>query len=176
MNDRKLGRHLTVVIVSLGASGPASVLAGDQVIIKNLARGLVCGATAAERHICFETDTIQVTNESTCVFSGRRIPCTWYGFSFDYDLPAETVKLQCTWSSTEQVNDGDIKAEHQVGAKQGTYELELKSTDRHFFNAQYVSASTAREKLGQVTRTRQACSYQGTKLFELSFSLRHPER
>src|SRR5215469_18056448 len=85
----------------------ASPAAADDAVPKvtNFKFGLVCGE-ASNRRICFETSILQVTNESRCIFNGKIIACTWYGYSFDYDT-ATDVTLDCANSADAPMANGN---------------------------------------------------------------------
>jgi hypothetical protein len=93
------------------------------------------------------------------------VPCTWYGFSFDYRTTAETVKLNCFWSSNEASDLGDPNGVVSRNVKQGEYEIELTGTGHHFFNPQYSVFAPIRRDVRQDTY----CSYDGKRVIEFFF-------
>ena len=105
----KMKPHKPIVRVALAlafASFPLLAIADENhVAATNLKVGLVCGS-GASRRVCFQTSDVQVTGEGSCIFNHQLIACTWYGFSFDYELPQDEVELNCTWSSNVAANLG----------------------------------------------------------------------
>lgn len=137
----------------------------------------MCG-DEENRRVCFETQTIQITGEGTCVYAEENKPCTWYGYSFDYQLPEgkSKVTLQCSSWMSHPGNFGNPTAELERDADKGLYELELVGSEDTFFNPQYSVLPASLREPGRVIRYKQTCSYVGTKLFEILFELHYPER
>lgn len=168
---------LLIPMAALSACTTNVMRAEEQVVIKNFTRGLICGANEAQRRVCFDTEEIQITGEGRCIFNGRPAACTWYGISFDYVLPKDGVKLECIWQSSHPANVGNPKALLQEGVTSGTFELDLKNNEGHYFLPQYLALleHPTYQAPGQILRVTQSCSYQGTKLFEFSFNRHLPE-
>jgi hypothetical protein len=155
---------------------PDRAAAKDTVVVKNLVSGLVCGDGGGDRRVCFQSEDVFVTGESSCVYAGRTAPCTWYGFSFDYELAKDAVTLQCSWSSTDRGSVGNPSEELAQEVNNASYEIELTRGENSFFNPQYSVLPTPLQEKGKVTRIEQSCSFQGVSLFEVTFTLHYPER
>src|SRR5260370_12703641 len=97
--------NLTSLLLVLAGSFP--VLAQQQLTIHNLKSGLVCRVPGSTPRVCTMTPTIEVTGQDHCVYNGGGIRCTWYGYSFDYDSPKDTMILQFQWSSSVPHNVGN---------------------------------------------------------------------
>jgi len=166
---------VAVIGIALSVFAVAGSASDRRVLVSRLASGLVCGQPS-KRHVCFQTDTISITGESTCVYDGQPAPCTWYGYSFDYQLPVEQVTLQCVWSSSARGDVGNPSGEVGRGVDQGRYELSLSGTTGHFFNPQYSLLPAESAEPGKAIRIKNSCSYRGEQLFEVVFNLRYPER
>jgi hypothetical protein len=166
----KLWLTAAFLVVLCGAPVVAQGVEGH-IAITNLKYGLVCGPDY-NRRICFQTSDIQITGEGRCVYNQQEIPCTWFGYSFDYKLPKDTVELDCEWSSTLPANLGNPIAELKENVSSYHYKIVLNRGESHFFNPQY---SSVRADLGIVEVNKQQCSYNGEKLFEFTFRLHFPE-
>ncbi len=145
-----------------------------KVVIRNLQSGTVCGPPSAPR-ICQITSTIDVTGQGSCVFNRTTIPCTWFGYSFDYDLPSSTATLQCEWQSDVGRRMGNPDQALAENASHGQYELTLRNDTHHYINPQYRGLSAA-DSGGSVESLRQSCGYAGEQLFEVAFEFRYPMR
>ncbi|MSP94170.1 MAG: hypothetical protein EXR00_02775 [Alphaproteobacteria bacterium] len=167
-------RVATLLVFALLSATP-SIAQGqtNPVVISNFKVGLVCGLNS-DRRICFETHDIQLTNEGRCVYNRQLVPCTWYGYSFDYQLPTDIVKLQFESSSSVPRDVGNPTAEIEKNALVARYEMELRNDTNHFFNPQYTSVSRA-SLAGTVDQNTQSCSYLGEKLFEFTLQLHYPD-
>lgn len=136
----------------------------NSVVISNLRVGTVC-SPASDLEICQETNNIIISGKQRCIYDGNAVPCTWYGFSFDYRTTAESFKLRCFWSSSEATNIGNPNAVLSRNVRQGDYELDLNGSDLHFFNPQYSVFETATKDVRQDTY----CVYNGKKVIEFFF-------
>jgi hypothetical protein len=163
------------LLVLLAGSGLAPVTRADdgRVVIKNLAVGLICGPEA-DRRVCFRTSDIQVTGEGRCQYDGRTEPCTWYGYSFDYRLPGDSVTLQCEAASSTPFSVGTAGGQVLKGVSKARFELTLGHDSSHFVNPQYVAAS--HEAKGTVAEIWQTCAYAGRTLFDVMIRLHFPEQ
>ncbi len=166
-----------VVLAGYGVPAFPEIISGSNgIAITNLTAGVVCGPDN-NRRICFQTDDIQITGEGTCIYNGKKEPCTWYGYSFDYSLPKETksIELDCNWQSDIRADWGNPKSEIAKNVANANYKIDLQNDKRHFFNPQYA-AQTTNVGLGNVQHVKQSCSYMGRMLFEIEFRLHFPER
>jgi len=134
--------------------------------------GLMCDIGQETPKVCVPTDTIRVTGESRCTYNHERRPCTWYGYSFDYELLTETPTLTCAWSATLPVSEGNPERERSANTRSGTYEIPLPGRRGHFVNPQYTLRSD-----GPATSLTfsQTCSYEGTVAFTVSYTVLNGE-
>jgi hypothetical protein len=165
---------VTLTILLTASPLPAAFGQSGTVVISNFKFGLVCG-TDQSRRICFETKDIPLTNEGLCVYNRQQVPCTWFGYSFDYRLPSREVTLQCEWTSSVPVSEGNPQGMREKDASGGRYEIMLRNDEQHFFNPQYMALPTAFVPR-QVQRYTNSCSHMGRKLFEVAYQLRTPEQ
>jgi len=146
--------------------------------ISKFAFGLVCG-TDTNKRVCFKTNDIPVTLEGACVFNGEQRRCTWYGFEFDYVLPAgkTRAKLDCVARSDSGFTAGNPKAELKKHVHEFPYAIELHGSGGHFFNPQYITRTAdTSDPIGTISAESESCSYAGRTVFDTEFRLRYPER
>jgi len=141
----------------------------DGVAISNLKVGMVCGKLS-DPEICAETNDIQVTGEGRCVFVGKVIPCTWYGYSFDYQSNGKPVKLQCNSTSSVPVNEGNPRELIKASSQYGEFELELTGDSSHFVNPLYSGSNSSFRDAIKTT----SCSYKGKEIFSYKVTLHYP--
>ena len=136
----------------------------NSVVISNLKVGTVC-SPEGDLEICQETSNIIISGKQRCVYDGNTVPCTWYGFSFDYRTTAAAVKLQCFSSSSEAGDIGNPNGVLHRNVRQNDYELELNISGHHFFNPQYsVFVATLKD-----VREDTYCVYKGKRVIEFFF-------
>lgn len=163
---RFLRSALGLLLVGLVAPNCAPRQEGTQ--ISNFAFGLVCSDSLDNPHVCSKTNDIVVTGGSRCVYDREVVPCTWYGFEFDYLLPKDSVALACRWSSSDRQNIGNPDSVIATNVRDGTFELVLKGRAGHFVNPQYK----APDPTAGVVEVFQACAYGGKDLFAVTYRLR----
>lgn len=146
----------------------------NAVVVTNVRVGVVCGK-GESRRVCFETKDIQITNESTCVYNGSTVPCTWYGYSFDYKSSLPDMVLQCEYFTSEPFDEGNPREIIARNTTHGNFEMKLPGVSGHFFNPQYTAVADS-TILGRIDEDKQICSYKGTKLFEVNYRLHFPEK
>jgi hypothetical protein len=162
-------RSLAAALLTFVIASPA---AADDAVPKvtNFKFGLVCGEPS-NRRVCLETNILQVTNESRCVFNGKIIACTWYGYSFDYDT-ATDVTLDCVDSADTPMANGNPKELLSSSTSRIEFKMKLKQGSHHFFIGQYIGG----EKDGKSpAHGVEACSLNGTQLFLVDFQYQFPE-
>jgi hypothetical protein len=139
-------------------------------LIKDFKFGLVCGP-ANDRKVCFETKTIQVTNESTCVYNKSPVSCTWFGYSFEYVSPFD-IKLSCDDALDVAASFGQPKKEDQASTKDYKFELGLAKGVRHFFNPNYAYGPAGKPTEHETL----TCSYKGKQVFSVAFQIMFPAK
>lgn len=152
--------------------------ASEAVEIHNFKSGLVCPVQPNRNNehrsggwICFETETVNITGQGRCVFDGEEMPCTWYGYEFDYNSAAVDDEIACVSTSSES---GDIGNPEQIEKSDATtyqYSIKLEPGTGRYYNPQY-SVFT---RLGEpVVRDETICSVAGQELFRFQFQLIFP--
>jgi len=152
-------------------SSPAIATETDAApVISNYRFGLICGPSD-NRRVCFETNVIQVTNESRCVFNHALVACTWYGFSFDYDSKSDAT-INCEDTSDVPERNGNPSGVDSTPTTSFKYDLALKEGSHHFFIAKYTGGLRTADSEKQSTVE---CSFHGTQLFLTKAQFEFPE-
>lgn len=172
-----MGLHNLIAAGLLGAAltfAITSAHAGEPVTITNFVAGAVCGS-GKDARVCFDSQDVQITNEGRCVFNGKNIRCTWYGYSFDYTLAPgkDSAELDCVAQSSEPDEVGNPTAILAKSATRVPYKITLRGAKGHFFNPQYTAAISTD---GTVSHYKQSCSYEGKELFQAELRLHYPQR
>jgi len=152
--------------VLLGGGTVAASADSAAPVVKNYKFGLVCGASD-NRRVCFETNVIQITNESRCVYDRRVIACTWFGFSFDYEA-LDDVTINCEDVADKPLPSGNPNGVVDASTDRFKYDLTLKKGSHHFFLAKYMSGEQGE---GMPSQNQDACSFEGRVLFSTQFKL-----
>jgi len=140
--------------------------AQDRLSLTNVRFGLVCGDTP---RVCEETRTIRITGTSRCVYNRELRPCTWYGYSFDYDLLPGSHTLACRWSSSAPQSPGNPDSLIAQDVTEGTFDLQLPTLRGHFINPQYALLVPGTK--ANVVVEHQSCSYNGRQVLAIDFTL-----
>ena len=123
--------------------------------------------------ICHVTEDIYMTGTGQCVYDGRNIPCTWYGFEFSYKNAPDGMRLSCQSKWSQPGNFGNPDGEIETAVKIQSYQLELTQGNGRFYNPQY-SGLSADSMTGEVIVDETSCSYQDNEVFSLKFKLIYP--
>lgn len=151
------GRALEIANVR---SGPACPKPGD--------------TTRQVGRICFQAEDIHITGQGACFYDKDEVPCTWYGFEFDYSGAMEGDKITCAYTTSEPADVGDPDGVTNAASTSGEYELSLKPGASHFFNPQYSVLRYVREQIPDI-RDETVCSFDGEELFRFKFNLISPK-
>jgi hypothetical protein len=166
-------KHLlrpTLGLLLVGLLAPTCVPREEGAQISDFTFGLICSDSLDSPHVCSKTNDIVVTGNGRCVYDRKVVPCTWYGYEFDYHLPKDSITLACRWSSSDRQNIGNPDSIVAENVRDGTYELVLKGRAGHFINPQY----RAPERIAGATEVFQVCASGGKDLFAVTYRLRFP--
>jgi len=143
--------------------------------ISNFKSGLACTDGETFGWICFEGEDVHVTGQGRCVYDGENIPCTWYGYEFDYIGYSKETKIFCEVKLSEPWNLGDPQEVIKEKADNITFELELPSDNGHYFNPLYVGLSDS--ELGKENSVNTTvCMVNDEILFEFKSKQIFPKR
>lgn len=163
-----------IALLSACSTNPVNI--EDRIIIKNFIRGPICGDKWDDFYVCADTEEIQITGKGICTYNKQPVPCTWYGFSFDYVLPAGSVKLECVWKSSTKSDVGNPREVKAKGVDGGTYEFELNKAEGHYIQPNYTAIAFGQSPYGQErdSRVTVTCSHRGMKVFEYAMNRHFP--
>ncbi|UPT62528.1 MAG: hypothetical protein M0D54_19590 [Hyphomonadaceae bacterium JAD_PAG50586_4] len=137
---------------------------------QNLRVGLACPLNSS---ICVETTEVAITGQGVCVYNGERLPCTWYGFEFDYVRAQPGDEVLCVVTSNRSADFGDPSGVSREDANQFEYELPLESEAGHFFNPQYTIFEPNAPSRGTVLEET-VCSIGKRELFRFQMEFQFP--
>lgn len=147
--------------------------------IKNFKSGLVCPSRESgkigEGRICFETETVQITGQGKCIFNGQELPCTWFGFEFDYAAAEVGEQISCRSKSSFPINFGNPDGIVAEDTNAFEYVLDLEGSKGRFFNPQYAVFS-ATSPGGREKEEETICSSGSEELFRFKFRFIYPAR
>lgn len=147
---------IVVLIVSNAWFGSASA-----VEIENFKFGVVCTDDRTFAWVCFETDEIQISGQGRCIYDGEELPCTWYGYQFDYSGAESGAILQCEISINAPTTLGNPAGVVSVDATSFAFEIELNEGEGHIYEGQYSIFSVNAAPREDVT----VCTHQGKEVF-----------
>ena len=170
------------LILSMAACGARTH--AEELKVANLRVGEVCHELAVDNvqtnrksSICFETEEIHVNGQGRCRavgFSGP-VPCTWYGYEFDYSGASPGDVIVCTLTSSKPsvyLNPREIVSEETTSV---VYELALETPEGHLYNPQYSILHSSGPK-GVVLDEETKCYAGDKQLFSFRRRLIYPEQ
>ena len=141
--------------------------------IERFESGLACTDGYSFGWICHDTEEIHVTGQGRCVWDGETLPCTWYGFEFDYSGNHDDITIECNFSASEAGSSGNPAGVIEDESDSGSYSFKLEGEQGTFFNPQYMLLST-RPAEKALLRTDTTCKAGDTVLFEFGFNIHFP--
>ena len=138
---RALLSGFVLAVAACGARGHAEELTITNLRVGEVCQELVVGEAQTSRKsgICFETNEIHINGQGLCRAAGFSdpVPCTWYGYEFDYSgaRPGEiiTCKLTASMPGT-YLNPREVVIEDSTSFE---YEHALETPSGHVYNPQY---------------------------------------
>ena len=142
--------------------------------ISNFKSGLACSDENTIGWICFETDNILVTGQGTCVYGKEKIPCTWYGYEFEYTGNSAEVILNCEVKFPKPTTLGNPEGITHEDTDRVEFELEFPDTEGRFFNPLYIGLndSVIGSEDQEISTT---CLFQNEVIFEFTTKIIYPE-
>lgn len=146
----------------------------DPLRIQNFRSGPVCDEGSGDvgrppsSRICEGTD-IPIRGLETCVFNEARMPCTWWGFEFEYQNARPGVPLTCVWTRSRPGTEGNWEGVRSRGIATDSIHIDLGGTAGHtFFPAFDVYTDDIAWPVVDVEFT---CSYGGHRAFSATHRL-----
>lgn len=167
VNKINLARTITLLI-ALYSGGACAIE------ITDFKFGLVCpNADSNVGWVCHETKDILITGQGQCVFDGNKVPCTWYGFSFNYANARASDVIRCTYTMSQPVTMGNPTGIVSRETNEGKYEFSVPVGAGSFFNPQY--SVFAIEKRGRETQQEHTeCRINGKPAFSFDANFIFP--
>jgi hypothetical protein len=155
---------LVFFVLAVAAAGCATA-PPESFAISNLQYGTMCGSP--DLHVCTQTTDIAIDGKGHCVFDHNEIPCTWYGFSFDYVPKTDGVTIDCDVLTDYKATLGNPQGIVEKDSEAHRFEVPLSGG--RFVNPQYMGY----RPFDGVRHLTETCSYRGRKLFEFTFNLHY---
>jgi hypothetical protein len=141
--------------------------------VTNFKFGLVCpNAESDVGWVCHQVKNIPITGQGQCVFDGKRVPCTWYGFSFNYTDAHASDVFQCTHTTSQPTTYGNPSGVLSKGTS-GKYEFTVSEGEGKFFNPQYAVFAVER-KGKEIESEHTECSVNGKSAFSFDVNYIFP--
>ena len=163
-------QSLIRVALLLPSLSPCSLAAQE---IFNFKSGLACTDGRTHGWICHETTIIPITGQGKCVYNRKELPCTWYGFEFDYSGFEQSTELTCVVNTSHPADWGDPTEELEKNVTETTFSLSVPPGDGHFYNPQYSIFGGLRKK-PHTDKRQLACSLNGEEAFRINYEFMYP--
>jgi hypothetical protein len=155
--------HIPLVF-GLLAANPASATE-----VSDFRSGLVCDP-GKHGWICLRTEDIHLTGQSRCVYAKQEMPCTWYGFSFQYSDNKPGTLLECKYRRVLPSALGNPKEVLMEDDTEGSYSLPLEGTEGTLYNPQYTIFGVHEPGQAMDTITTR-CSVEGREVANFRFNI-----
>lgn len=165
--------YLSVSVMLPALSSPSAY--ASEFEVENFKSGLVCPfhPNMEGGWVCFETETVHMTGRSECNYGGEYIPCSWYGFEFEYKNAPKDTQLQCQTVHDTPGNFGNPRGTLSESTRTFEYNIDIKAGDGRFYNPQY-SGIYPQSMTGKVTRMDTRCRYNGREVLSYRMELIYP--
>jgi hypothetical protein len=135
---------------------------------------LVCpNAESNVGWVCHEAKDIQITGQGQCVFDGDKVPCTWYGFSFNYTNARASDVIQCNYTMSQPATMGNPTGIVSHESNEGKYEFSVREGTGNFFNPQY-SVFLIERKGRETQQHHTECRVNGKPVFSFDANFIYP--
>ncbi|WP_187805847.1 hypothetical protein [Aquipseudomonas alcaligenes] len=114
-----------------------------------------------------ENEELTYKANGICIFNNKAIPCMWYGYLLEYDSFGRDVNLICNDHQDSPTDFGNPSELIEKNAKEFSYTIPLKGTERTFINLQYTSAGGT----NKITRSATTCSVDGKPVLKFKQSI-----
>jgi len=145
--------------------------------ISHLKTGLACVKTTTRSDtdgwICQPMKDIYIVDQGTCVYDKKEVPCTWTGIEFDYADAKLGTRLACVTTSSMPDRLGNPDSSAKQAAKSNFYQLNLKGSSGHRFEAQYIVFALHDQKTSEVLEQTN-CAADGKTVISYTQILHFP--
>lgn len=170
---------LTIGAASGGGTTSAVMRGGaalDTLEVSGLRSGPVCNAGAGKvgrapsDSIC-PSRSVLMRGKDTCVFDGNEIPCTWWGFEFDYRNAVVGVPLVCVWVRSLPGTEGNYEGVRSSNATTDTIAIHFPADSGHLFHPGFDGIPPQLPPTLIPVHVTFDCSYQGRPVFAVALRL-----
>jgi hypothetical protein len=143
--------------------------------ISNFKSGQMCGINKDDMGwVCFESEEIYVTGQSSCQSQDRIFKCTWYGYSFEYSGAKQGQEISCKYTTSKPVYGVSLDSADSEPSTTSTYTFGLQDEEGYFVNPQYSALRTSGSSRPQKLFHKAECSSEGKRVFDYQFISIYP--
>lgn len=160
------------IVVSLSFLLSASVSGLE---ISDFKSGHMCGINKDDMGwVCFESEDIYVTGQSSCQSQNEVMKCTWYGFSFEYSNAKIGQEITCRYTESQPVYEINLSSSSDEPRSTSSYTFTLDKSKGYFVNPQYSVLGTSGNKKELRLTTTAECFSEGKSVFNYKFTSVYP--
>ncbi len=160
------------IVMSLIVLLSANVLGLE---ISDFKSGLMCGINKDDMGwVCFESEDIYVTGQSSCQSQSEIMKCTWYGFSFDYSNAKVGQEITCHYTRSEPASQINLQSQSDHTRSSGSFTFTLDKSKGYFVNPQYSVLQTSGNRNEFRLTTATECFSEGKPVFNYKFTSIYP--
>jgi len=173
MDPRYLGFWLTGLLGDPATEAPDihDEMCPDPPGLSNFRSGKLCVDANGDKSVCVEQVDVTVDGADRCGFDGRQVPCTWFGFEFDFLDADPVVPLVCAWERSVPGNMGNLDGIVERDTSSGVGSVLLPGADGHYVYANFQVHSTPPGAVPSQIISKFDCSYAGVALFDVEYRL-----
>lgn len=143
--------------------------------ISDFKSGHMCGINKDDMGwVCFESEDIYVTGQSSCQSQSEVVKCTWYGFSFEYSNAKVGQEITCHYTKSKPVYDVSLSSSSDEPSSASSYTFKLAESEGYFVNPQYSVLVTSDNNQELRLTTTAECFSEGKSLFSYKFTSIYP--
>lgn len=174
-----LERWLVVGVLmaaGIGGSGVASAQVPDTLEVTGFRSGPVCGAGAGEvgrapsDSIC-PSRSVLMRGKDTCVYDGAEVPCTWWGFEFDYRHAVPNLPMVCIWERSVPSDEGNYAGVRSRNISVDTIAIHFPADSGHLFHPGFDTVPRDLNVRWAEVRLTIGCSYRTQRLFTANYRM-----
>jgi len=168
---------LIAVSVEMAAPGAeANAQARDTLQVSGLRSGPVCNAGAGEvgrapsDSIC-PSRSVLMRGKDTCVYDSKEVPCTWWGFAFDYRNAVPSVPMVCIWERSVPSNEGNYQGVRSRNISIDTITIAFPADSGYLFHPGFDVVPRDLTVSWAAVQLTIACTYRERPLFTANYRM-----
>lgn len=176
MTDMRWMAAIAVIVGVLTVGGAAGAQAPDALEISGFRSGRVCHAGAGEvgrapsDSIC-ASRSVLTRGKDTYIYDGNEIPCTWWGFEFDYRNAVPSVPMTCLWERSVPSDEGNYQGVRSRNISVDTITISFPADSGHLFHPGFDGVPRDLNVRFAEVRLTIACAYRERPLFTAAYRL-----